>query len=522
MSKDKIGDRIEWGIEVDFLVAKEQKDGSCPKDDSDPKDDSGPKDNSGPKDDTRWACPADDPHPTETCAKYCAEIIKKHALLKGRVVGGVGYRGDVAPIDNPDFNYLDRSANRPGITPSMSHWFFCPAPNAKPLKGSPEGLDWVGIRMRCPMRQYTRVMPRGAEMAQHDSSSTESSGGDDDDDDDESVAESVSHSVAESVAATAGISDPPTSREETPTPPPTRRNRIEIETILGLLRATIKMHTNSTCQLRIHFTLRPDGFDLVHYKKMLTFCWMMEPHLMLVLRPDVKDPKSNHYLPLTVHSELAKVPTLFEGGYMKFEPPECQRLLESKRPKYPHEQEVMDKHIGKFNDSCLQQRIQQIWSTTTIEELSELLESPDGETTVAIQMHDGKAHPTIQLRYTVWHPAAEGMQNWLQLFGRLCYAAVGSEPSRFKEVITKLEVNTLLAQKHEAADRWKTVLTHAFDNSMSFYWDQFLLAMSDNGILTKEKLDDRGILEPVPGINVDDETDSNSSSSSSSSNSSSS
>ncbi|KAK7417889.1 hypothetical protein QQZ08_011470 [Neonectria magnoliae] len=485
MPGDQFGDRLEWGIEVEFLVAKERR-GS-----------------SSPGDDTRWACPADDPNPPETCAKHCAEIIEKYALRKGRVVGGVGYRGDDAPAEDAGFHYLDRSAARSGIVPSMSHWFFCPAPDASPREGSPEGLDWVGIRMRCPLRPYSRVMPRGEEMAELDSTSESS-------DDAESDADST--------AASAGSSGPSVRSERTPSPPPKRRNRLEMETLLALLRAGIKMHVNSTCQLRTHFALRPDGFEVVHVKKLLTFCWMMEQHLMLVLRPGVKDPKKNHYLPVTECSRLALQPSLFPGGYMEFSSEECHRLLRENRPAFELEAAEMDRHIpSKFNDSCLQQRIQQIWSATTIGELSELLESPDGETTVAIQVHGGKAHPTIQFRYSVWHPEAEAMQNWLQLFGRLCYASVGSQTSRFYDIISAMEVNILQAQKHEPVERWKTVLTHIFHNSMSYYWDLFRQARFGKGILTEENLDNRGILERVPGIILVDDDKNNSDSNSSNS-----
>lgn len=469
-----VGDLSEWGLEIDFLVAKER-----------------PGSRSW-KDDDRWACPALEPNPQEACAKHCAEMIKAYASRQLLAIGGMGYCGHVASQNETNFTAIDLSAKRQALPPSMCNWLFSTSPNAASLPTSPDKLDWVGISMRSPFRPLPDVLPR------------------------------VVPPVPDLVSSSSSLSSSGSSANPSipPSPTPDTWPRLEVENVLGVLRNKVKIHANSTCQVRLHYTLRREGFDLVQAKKMLTLCWMMEPTLFLKLRPAVQDPKLNHFLPITTSSKIAKLPTKFLKGYMAALPDDCERLLGETRPAGP-EADEMDQHLPTFNDSCLQERIQAIWGTSSLAELADLITSPDGETTIAIHLPGDNLSPTMEFRYTAWHPQKESMGYWLRLMGRMFFYSMGSSPKVFKNIIKEVDSSLLEGQKCEEQDRWKTLLAYEFDTHMCYFWEEkFKKEELEGRALSPKNLDCQGILEKVPEIAcvsiVDSDSNSGSSSDSSS------
>ncbi|KAF4461770.1 hypothetical protein FALBO_11426 [Fusarium albosuccineum] len=459
------GDLIEWSVEVDFLVAKQKTGQSYAVE-------------SGKR--IRWACPANEPKPTETCVQHCAEHIAYTLGIKPYALGGVAYQEMAAPENDFDYTIEKVGRERSGIDPRMNYWFVSPAPNAVARSDSPSEYDWVGVRLRCPLRSLLSILPKDRYG-------------------EEDLGRGIAHSGAMA-------------------PIPPVRGKIEMESVLGLVRAGIKIHTNSTCQLRIYMNLQHDGFDLTDAKKAITLAWLMEPELLLPLRPYTRDPSRSHCLPITRLSKIALTPTKFPAkGYSSLTPDQCERLLAQTRPLFPTDAELMDTHIPEMMNSHVQERIQMIWGASTPSELSNLLKSPDGETTVALNVLPD-FHPTLVFRYGLWHPQRENMQYWLQLFGRLFLFAVASDSRRFQSVVGRLEKHALEVQKLERQDRWKAMLTHSFDNVMSHYWNsKFKDAERDDGVLSPKGLDCQGVLEPVAEINYESDSDERSSSSSSSS-----
>ncbi|KAH7144495.1 hypothetical protein B0J13DRAFT_675819 [Dactylonectria estremocensis] len=255
-----IGDLSEWSLEVDFLVAKEIS-GS-------------PSWKSGDND-LRWACPAFEPNPAKACAKYCAEKLQEFAMPQTYITGVIGYRGCTA--EDSGFVILEKAVNRVALPPSMCSWICGPSPNAICLPTSPKTEDWVGVKLRSPFKPFKSLLPSTSRPPRGTSSES-------------SYASSGSRMIPDIV----------------PPPPPKDWAPLEMEKALGVLRQTVKMHCNSTCQVRIHYTLRPGGFDLTQAKKVLTLCWIMEPELLLTLRPEAQDPERNHFLPITKSSNIAK------------------------------------------------------------------------------------------------------------------------------------------------------------------------------------------------------------------------
>ncbi|KAH6976065.1 hypothetical protein BKA56DRAFT_674573 [Ilyonectria sp. MPI-CAGE-AT-0026] len=452
-----VGDLSEWGLEIDFLVAKER-----------------PGSRSW-EDDDRWACPAHEPNPQEACARHCAEMIKEYASRQLLAKGGMGYCGHVASQNETNFTPMDLPSERHALPPSMCNWLFSASPNATSLKTSPDKLDWVGIRMRSPFKPLPDVFPSGMPPVPD-------------------LVPSVSPSNSPSPS---GSSGPPSIP---PSPPPEDWPRLEVENVLGILRNKVKMHANSTCQLRLHYTLRREGFDLVQAKKMLTLCWMMEPDLFLKLRPAVQDTKRNHFLPITTSSKIAKLPTEFRQGYMAALPDDCEQLLGKTRPTGP-EADDMDQHIPKFKDCCLQERIQAIWDTRTLVELADLITSPDGETTIAIHLPGANLSPTMEFRYTSWHPQKDSMEYWLRLIGRIFFFCMGSSPQEFKRIVEQVDSSLLEDQKCEEQERWKPLLTYEFGARMCYFWEEKLLKEELEGRpLSPKNLDCQGILDRVAKI----------------------
>ncbi|KAF7549125.1 hypothetical protein G7Z17_g6616 [Cylindrodendrum hubeiense] len=472
-STPNLGELAEWGLEIDFLVAKE-KNGSASW--------------RGEEKDYRWSCPEFEPKPQEACAKCCAEMVQKYALRQQLAKGGVGYCDRVASPNEKNFTVLESASKRHALPPSMCTWLFSASPTAVSLPTSPQKLDWVGIKVRSPFKPLLDVMPSGLPYTPSSASleSTESSW-------------------------------PETDPSLPPSPAPDTWARLEIENVLGVLRNSVKMHVNSTCQVRIHYTLRREGFDLVEAKKMLTLCWMMEPELLLKLRTGVRDPKRNHFLPITTSSKIAKVPTKFRKGYMEETPDDCERLLGQTRPIAAPEADEMDQYIPNFNDSHLQERIQAIWGANSLSELADLITSPDGETTIAIHVPGAKLSPTMEFRYAVWHPHKEAMGHWLRLLGRLFFYSMGSSSEEFKEMIADIEVRLLECKKCEVQDRWKTLLAYQFDSTMCYFWEtSFKNEELPGKSLSPENLDSQGILDRVSGVAcvsiVDSESNSDSTS----------
>ncbi|KAM5353915.1 hypothetical protein ACJ41O_000565 [Fusarium nematophilum] len=459
-------DLIEWSVEVDFLVAKEKVGVAYGAE-------------AGTR--NRWACPSHDPRPSEACVEHIAEHISHTLNLQPYALGGVAYKAEVATPGNYNYTIERLGRERPGMDPRMCYWFVSPAPNAVPQAESPDDYDWVGVRVRCPSRSLISILPKD-------------------------------RYGEENLASGRSSADPAGAR------PPTAKGSIELESVLGLIRAGVKIHTNSTCQLRVYMGLQRDGFDLTDAKKALTLAWLMEPELFLALRPQVRNPRIAHHLPITQASRIARAPTRFPTeGYSSLSPERCRQLLAQTRPRFPTDGDIMDSFIPVMNNSQVQERIQMIWAAPTLPELADKLKSADGgESAVALNVHRGNTHPTLEFRYGIWHPQRESMMYWLHLFGRLFLFAVASDAARFKSVVGRLEKHALEVQKHSRQDRWKTMLTYSFDNVMSHYWNAFKDAERPGGALSPESLDRQGILKPVPGVDYDGDTDAESSSSSSS------
>ncbi|KAH7140698.1 hypothetical protein EDB81DRAFT_900111 [Dactylonectria macrodidyma] len=448
-----IGDLTEWSLEIDFLVAKEIS-GS-------------PSWESGDND-LRWACPAFEPNPAGACAKYCAEKLQEFAMPQVYITGGIGFRQNAAEDSN--FVTLEEVGSRTALPPSMCSWVCSPSPNAISLPTSPKTVDWVGVRLRNPFKPFEALLPSSSPLPQGSSSES-------------SYASSRSR-ILPQIA---------------PSPPPKDWAPLEMEKSLGVLRRTVKMHSNSTCQVKIHYTLRPWGFDLSQAKKVLTICRIMEPELLLTLRPKVQDPERNHFLPITKSSNIAKFQAKFPEGYMSAPPDECKRRLGQTRPKSGPQADEMDQHIPTLNDSCLQEHLQLIWGATSLSELAGFIKSPDGETAIAIHAPEGNLSPTMEFRYAVWHPQAEGMAYWLRLIGRMFFFAMESSYAEFKFIVAEVAKNASTISQVDEEERWKTLLTYNFDNTMCFHWGHACRQnQQEGGCLSPVNLDCQGILEVDP------------------------
>ncbi|KAM0561522.1 hypothetical protein ACHAPJ_003405 [Fusarium lateritium] len=457
-------DLVEWNVEVDFLVAK-KKPGKVYTAETGKRD--------------RWACPANEDNPTETCVQHVAEHVASTLGTKGYAVGGVAY-AEASDSDGLTFTIEkpNRKADVKGVDPCMQYWFISPAPNAVAKPESPDEYDWVGVRLRCPYRSLLSVYHA-----------------------DRFGEKNLGQGV----------------QTDRPTIPPFR-GFIEMEKALGLLRAGLKLHVNSTCQLRVYMNLQHDGFDLTDAKKAITLAWLLEPELLLFLRPNTKDQKLSHYLPITRESRIAKWPSRFPANVSAVLSQDVrERLLAQSGPLFPVDMELMDAYIPEMMKSRIQERIHMIWATSTLAELSNELKSQNGETTVSLNIHP-RYHPTLVFRYGVWHPQREDMQYWVQLFGRLFLFAVASTPTRFKQAVLGLEYNALGLQRMNPVDRCKTMLTLSFDHGMGYYWDQLKQNEDGNGCLSPENLDRQGILPPVRGIDYDSDAQVQTESSSSFSN----
>lgn len=453
-------DLVEWSVEVDFLVAKE-KPGQTYTAEADGR--------------TRWACPAAEPKPAEACVERCAEHLARTLIRKPCVQGGVAYKNDSAAPDDIAFTIEKpvRGEEPSGADHRMDYWLFTPSRSAVATSGSPEDHEWVGVRLRCPYTSLLSILPR-----------------------DRYGEQDLGRGTAQSGMA----------------PISPFRGKIEMETVLGLLRADIKMHSNSTCQLRVYMNLQPEGFDLTDAKKALTLVWLLEPELLLALRPDTKDPKLSHCVPITQSSDIAKRQSNFpEEGSLDQD--ERERLLARSRPSFPVEAEIMDNYIPQLKNQLLQERIHMIWSAATLPELSGMIKNTAGEMTVALDLvPDTK--PKLVFRYGLWHPQREAMQYWLHLFGRLFLFAVASDAERFRTAVTSIEEKIAQVDEMDPKDRMVAMLTHSFDHALSYYWNALKGTEQSGGCLSATALDGQGILEVGSSGNY--AVDSGSSSSSSS------
>ncbi|KAF4982647.1 hypothetical protein FZEAL_1754 [Fusarium zealandicum] len=454
-------DLIEWSVEVDFLVAQEKSGKTYTIDEG--------KRN-------RWVCPFNAEDPTDTCVTFCAEHIAYTLGIKPLALGGVAYKTS----DKYSYTVEKAGRERTGMDPRMCYWFVSAAPNAVPRPDSPSEYNWIGIRVRCPYRHLISIL----HMDRYGKNDL-------------------------------GTGLAPPEGKMPPLPPV--RGKTEMESVLGLIRAGIKTHTNSTCQLRVYMGLQNDGFDVTDAKKAVTLAWLMEPELLLPLRPFVRDPALSHYRPITRLSEIAMAESEFPAkGYTSLTVEERERLLAKTRPPFPTDADLMDTYIPTMSNSLVQERIQMIWSASTLEELSDMLRSSEGDSTVAVY-EDSKVQPTMIFRYALWHPQREGMQYWLHLFGRLFLFAIASDAGRFKAAVARIEEKTLEVQKLKREDRCIEMLTHSFDFVLSYYWNEFKEAERGDGLLSPTGLDRQGTLALAAGIDYDSETERDSSSSSASS-----
>ncbi|KAF7559442.1 hypothetical protein G7046_g4723 [Stylonectria norvegica] len=443
---------IEYHLEFDFLVAKEK-----------------PGKEYLPEEGThvRWACPHDEPNPTLACVKYCAKVLEHAHFTTGRkptesIFNGIGYRDTVPSEVDQRFDFTqitDMGGRTDDVSPHMLNWVFTPAPNAVARKGSPEEYDWVGVKLYCPFRQqkyvYPDVVGRPAEE-RFDSSSD----------------------------------------EELKIPHPGDKFK-EVDNALGVLRAGVKMHSNSTCETRIRFRKRDGAFDLQHAKKMLTMCWLLEPNLFLKLRPDVKLPR-----PITQSSNLAKIATEFpKGGSDKLRAPAARAAtLKKTRPSGPSEAKIMDEHIPDLHGAETQEKIQLIWGTKTLEELNNLISCPGSDSAIKIDEHLKQSCPTMLFRYSVWHPNNKNYHYWIQRLGMMFGLAVTQSAAQFKEHITILEQNVVLRQQLEEEDQWKLLITPMLNNAISHYWNDVVKEYKEGGSLPAKNIDEQGLLMPDPGI----------------------
>ncbi|KAL2682656.1 hypothetical protein Neosp_007109 [[Neocosmospora] mangrovei] len=453
-------DLVEWSVEVDFLVAKE-KPGQTYTAEADGR--------------TRWACPATDPNPTATCVEHCAEYLGRTLTSKPCVQGAVAYKNDNADSDDLAFT-IEKPVK--GEEPSggdhrMAYWLFTPARNAIATSSSPGDYDWVGVRLRCPYTSLLSILP-GDRFGIQD----------------------LGRGTAQSGMA----------------PISPFRGKIDMETVLGLLRTNIKMHSNSTCQLRVYMSLQYEGFDLTDAKKALTLVWLLEPELLLALRPETKDPKLSHYVPITKSSNIAMRPSKFvqEGS---LDQDERERILALSRPRFPVEADTMDTYIPQLKNQLLQERIHMIWSAVTLSELSGMLNNTAGEMTVALDLAPD-TKPKLVFRYGLWHPQREAMQYWLHLFGRLFLFAVASNAERFKTAVTRIEEKIVEVERMDPNDRMEAMLTHSFDHVLSHYWNALKRAEQSGGCLSSSALDGQGIMEVGSSGNYAVDSESSSSSSS--------
>ncbi|RSL80271.1 hypothetical protein CEP51_006711 [Fusarium floridanum] len=453
-------DLVEWSVEVDFLVAKE-KPGQTYTAEADGR--------------IRWACPAAETNPTEACVEHCAEHLARTLISKPCVQGGVAYKNDNTASDDLAFTIEKpvKGEEPTGADHRMAYWLFTPARNAVATSDSPGDYDWVGVRLRCPYTSLLSILP-GDRYGDQD----------------------LGRGSAQPGMA----------------PISPFRGKIEMETVLDLLRASIKMHSNSTCQLRVYMNLEPEGFDLTDAKKALTMVWLLEPELLLALRPDTKDPKLSHYVPITKSSNIAMRPSKFlqEGSITQ---DECEWILALSRPLFPVEGEIMDNHIPQLKNQLLQERIHMIWSAVTLPELSGMLKNTAGEMTVALDLAPD-TKPKLVFRYGLWHPQREAMQYWLHLFGRLFLFSVASDAKRFRTAVTSIEEKIAEVENMDPKDRMQAMLTHSFDHALSHYWSALKGAEQSGGCLSPSALDCQGILGVGSSGNYTVDSESSSSSSS--------
>ncbi|KAH7260177.1 hypothetical protein B0J15DRAFT_535079 [Fusarium solani] len=453
-------DLVEWSVEVDFLVAKEKSSQTYTAE-ADGR--------------TRWACPATESNPTAACVEHCAEHLARTFMSKPCVQGAVAYKNDSAAPDDLAFT-IEKPVK--GEEPSggdhrMAYWLFTPARNAIATSSSPGDYDWVGVRLRCPYTSLLSILP-GDRYGDQD----------------------LGRGTAQPGMA----------------PISPFRGKIEMETVLGLLRADIKIHSNSTCQLRVYMNLQHEGFDLTDAKKALTLVWLLEPELLLALRPETKDPKLSHYVPITESSNIAMRPSKFlqEGSLDR---DERERILALSRPSFPVEAEIMDNCIPQLKNQLLQERIHMIWSAVTLPELSGMLKNTAGEMTVALDLAPD-TKPKLVFHYGLWHPQREAMQYWLHLFGRLFLFAVASDAKRFRTAVTSIEEKIAEVERMEPKDRMEAMLTHSFDHALSHYWNALKRAEQSGGCLSTTALDGQGIMEVGSSGNYAVDSESSSSSSS--------
>ncbi|KAM0431068.1 hypothetical protein ACHAPT_005706 [Fusarium lateritium] len=435
-------DLIECTVEVDFLIAKEN---------------SGQTYTAEADGLTRWACPAAQPKPTEACVEHCAERLAEILTKKPCAQGGVAYKNDNVGPEDIAFTIEKpiKGEERSDSDHRMCYWLFTPSHDAVATPDSPSEYDWVGVRLRAPYTSLLSLLP----------------------------ADRYGDQDLGIGAAQSGMA-----------PISPFRGKIDMENILSLLRSDIKIHSNSTCQLRVYMNLQPEGFDLTEAKKAITLAWVIEPDLLLPLRPNTKDLNLSHYLPITESSNIAKVPSHFpETGYASLSQDEYERLLARSRPSFPTDAELMESYLPDLKNRLLQERIQLIWAATTLPELSAMLKSDDGETTVALNIVDDMK-PALVFRYGLWHPQREAMQYWLHLFGRLFLFAVASDGYRFRTALTSIDENIVEVQKMNQKDRLKAMLTHSFDHALSHHWNELKGAEQNGGCLTPEALDRQGIL----------------------------
>lgn len=228
MAQDELGHLSEWSVEVEFLVAKAH---------TDPIDPSNEDHDDHDTRDTRWICPPDAEDPQETVAKHCAELVRHHArrtTTGSQAPAGIAYSSGAEP---DVWRLIDRDGPQPmpraGMEASQSLWTFGPARTASAEIDSPKQYEWVPVKVRSPFAPIRAILPSDT----HDPGAFSGIGP-------SSRAERFPRPSA-----------PP--RRRSPGMPAPGRKLLPVEVLLGMLRSGVKMHVNSSCQMRVFFCHRP-------------------------------------------------------------------------------------------------------------------------------------------------------------------------------------------------------------------------------------------------------------------------